>query len=96
VRDDLRAYIVEHLGDPQAVLAVEETGFLKKGTKSVGVQRQYRGTAGRWEHSQVAVFLCYAVPRGRAFLDRALSLPKSGADAIDRLIGLRVAARNSL
>ena len=64
VRDDLRAYVVEHLGDPRAVLVVDETGFLKKGTKSVGVQRQYRGTAGRRENSQVAVFLCYAAPRG--------------------------------
>src|SRR5262245_15232709 len=80
VRDDLRAYVVEHLGDPRAVLAVDETGFLKKGTKSVGVQRQYSGTAGRRENSQVAVFLCYAAPRGRAFLDRALYLPKSWAD----------------
>jgi len=80
VRDDLRAYVVEHLGDPGAVLVVDETGFLKKGTKSVGVQRQYSGTAGRRENCQVAVFLCYAAPRGRAFLDRALYLPKSWAE----------------
>src|SRR5262245_30604183 len=79
VRDDLRAYVVEHLGDPGAVLVVDETGFLKKGTKSVGVQRQYSGTAGRRENCQVAVFLCYAAPRGRAFLDRALYLPKGWA-----------------
>ena len=72
VRDDLRAYVVEHLGDAGTVLVVDETGFLKKGTKSVGVQRQYSGTAGRIENCQVGVFLAYASPRGTAFLDRAL------------------------
>lgn len=76
VRDDLRAYVVEHCGDPAAVLVIDETGFLKKGTKSVGVQRQYSGTAGRIENCQIGVFLAYASPRGRAFLDRALYLPK--------------------
>ena len=80
VRDDLRAYVVEHLGDPAGVLVVDETGFLKKGTKSVGVQRQYSGTAGRTENCQVGVFLAYAGPRGRAFLDRALYLPKGWAE----------------
>ena len=80
VRDDLRAYVVEHLGDEQAVLVVDETGFLKKGTKSVGVQRQYSGTAGRTENCQVGVFLAYASPKGRAFLDRALYLPKVWAE----------------
>src|SRR5919199_2528313 len=74
VRDDLRAYVVEHLGDGQAVLVVDETGFLKKGTKSVGVQRQYSGTAGRIENCQIGVFLAYASPRGRTFLDRELYL----------------------
>ena len=57
VREDLRAYVVEHLGEPQAVLVLDETGFLKKGTKSVGVQRQYSGTAGRIENCQIGVFL---------------------------------------
>lgn len=76
VRDDLRAYVVEHLGDPDAVLVVDETGFLKKGAKSVGVQRQYSGTAGRIENCQIGVFLAYASPQGRAFLDRALYLPQ--------------------
>src|SRR5215207_1179023 len=80
VRDDLRAYVVEHLGDDQAVLVVDETGFLKKGTKSVGVQRQYSGTAGRTENCQIGVFLAYASPQGRAFLDRALYLPKVWAE----------------
>jgi SRSO17 transposase len=83
VRDDLRAYVVEQLGDPEAVLVIDETGFLKKGTKSVGVARQYSGTAGRIENCQIGVFLAYASPRGRAFLDRALYLPKAWAE--DRL-----------
>jgi SRSO17 transposase len=80
VRDDLRAYVVERLGDPEAVLIVDETGFLKKGTKSVGVARQYSGTAGRIENCQIGVFLAYASPRGRAFLDRTLYLPKAWVD----------------
>lgn len=79
VRDDLRAYVVEHLGDPGAVLVVDETGFLKKGGKSVGVQRQYSGTAGRIENCQIGVFLAYAAPDGRAFLDRSLYLPQEWA-----------------
>jgi SRSO17 transposase len=80
VRDDLRAYVVEHLGDPQAVLVLDETGFLKKGRKSVGVQRQYSGTAGRVENCQLGVFLAYASPAGRTFLDRELYLPRQWAD----------------
>jgi SRSO17 transposase len=79
VRDDLRGYVVEHLQDPRAVLVVDETGFLKKGTKSVGVQRQYSGTAGRIENCQIGVFLAYAGARGRTFLDRELYLPKDWA-----------------
>src|SRR5215217_7715527 len=79
VRDDLRAYVVEYLGDPRGVLVVDETGFLKKGTRSAGVQRQYSGTAGRIENCQIGVFLAYASPRGRAFLDRELYLPKEWA-----------------
>ena len=81
VRDDLRAYVVEHLGDDRGVLVVDETGVLKKGTKSVGVARQYSGTAGRTENCQVGVFLAYAGRQERAFLDRALYLPKAWADA---------------
>ena len=76
VRDDLRAYVVEHLGDPGGVLIVDETGFLKKGDQSAGVARQYSGTAGRIDNCQVGVFLVYASPRGHAFLDRALYLPE--------------------
>jgi SRSO17 transposase len=76
VRDDLRAYVVERLGDPDAVLVLDETGFLKKGGKSAGVQRQYSGTAGRIENCQVGVFLGYAGRHGRALIDRALYLPE--------------------
>ena len=79
VRDDLRAYVVEHLADPAAVLVLDETGFLKKGTKSAGVQRQYTGTAGRVENAQVGVFLGYAGQHGRALIDRALYMPDSWA-----------------
>lgn len=85
VRDDLRAYVVAHLGAPEAVLVIDETGFLKKGTHSVGVQRQYSGTAGRIENCQIGVFLAYASPHGHAFLDRDLYLPQSWvADAARR------------
>lgn len=76
VRDDLRNYVVEHLQDDQSVLVVDETGFIKKGIKSAGVQRQYSGTAGRIENCQLGVFLAYASPKGRAFIDRELYLPK--------------------
>jgi SRSO17 transposase len=84
VRDDLRAYVVEQLGDPEAVLVIDETGFLKKGIKSVGVARQYSGTAGRIENCQIGVFLAYVSPRGRAFLDRALYLPKAWVEDQER------------
>lgn len=77
VRDDLRAYVAAQLGDPGAVLVLDETGFLKKGGKSAGVQRQYSGTAGRIENCQVGVFLAYASRYGRALIDRALYLPDS-------------------
>src|SRR5918997_879006 len=75
----LRAYVVEHLGDPDAVLVLDETGFSKKGDKSAGVQRQYSGTAGRIENCQVGVFLGYAGRHGRALIDRALYLPERWA-----------------
>jgi SRSO17 transposase len=84
VRDDLRAYVVEHLGAPDGVLVIDETGFLKKGTKLVGVKRQYSGTAGRIENCQIGVFLAYASTRGRAFLDRELYLPQEWAADQDR------------
>jgi SRSO17 transposase len=84
VRDDLRAYVVEHLGDPGAVLVLDETGFVKKGTHSVGVQRQYSGTAGRIENCQVGVFLAYASAKGHALIDRALHLPERWAGDAER------------
>ena len=77
LRDDLRAYVIEHLGDDDAVLVLDETGFLKTGTKSAGVHRQYSGTAGRVENCQIGVFLGYASRHGRALIDRALYLPQT-------------------
>jgi SRSO17 transposase len=76
VRDDLQRYVVEHLGDSHGVLIIDETGFLKKGHKSAGVSRQYSGTAGRIENSQIGVFLAYRSDRGHALVDRELYLPK--------------------
>jgi SRSO17 transposase len=90
VRDDLRAYVVEHLGDPDAVLVLDETGFVKKGEKSAGVQRQYSGTAGRVENCQVGVFLGYASRHGRALIDRALYLPEGWAGDAGRRAGAGV------
>lgn len=84
VRDDLRAYVIEHLGDPRAVLVVDETGFLKKGLQSVGVARQYSGTAGRVENCQIGVFLVYATAYGRTFLDRELYMPKAWTTDVAR------------
>src|SRR5947208_6956748 len=84
VRDDLIAYVVENLGDSDAVLILDETGFLKKGKHSAGVARQYTGTAGRIENAQVGVFLAYAGRHGTAFLDRALYIPEEWTDAPDR------------
>jgi SRSO17 transposase len=84
VRDDVRDYVVEQLGDPQGVLIGDETGFLKKGVKSAGVQRQYSGTAGRTENCQIGTFLAYASPQGHALIDRELYLPVSWTDDRDR------------
>ena len=78
VRDDLRAYVTEHLGEPAGVLIVDETGFLKKGAKSVGVQRQYSGTAGRIENCQIGVFLAYASARGGPSSIASCICPRSG------------------
>jgi SRSO17 transposase len=80
VRDDIRGYVVDHLGDPEATLVIDETGDLKKGTHTVGVQRQYTGTAGRVENAQVAVYLVYAADAGHAVIDRELYLPKRWTD----------------
>jgi SRSO17 transposase len=84
VRDDVRDYLVEHLGDPQAVLVVDETGDLKKGAMTVGVQRQYTGTAGRIENAQVAVYLVYASRGGHGVIDRELYVPKGWIADPDR------------
>jgi SRSO17 transposase len=84
VRDDVRGYVVEHLGDPAAVLVVDETGDLKKGTTTVGVKRQYTGTAGRVENAQVAVYLVYASGAGHAVIDRELYLPQPWAGDPER------------
>ena len=84
VRDDLKNYLMEHLADTGAVLVVDETGFLKKGEKSVGVQRQYSGTAGRIENCQIGVFLAYASAKGRTLLDRELYLPQVWAEDWER------------
>jgi SRSO17 transposase len=91
MRDDLRGYVLEHFADPGAVLVVDETGDLKKGTATVGVQRQYTGTAGRTGNAQVAVYLAYAAPAGTAFIDRALYLPRSWAGDLGRCAATRSA-----
>lgn len=83
-RADLRAYVTEQLGALDGVLVVDETGFLKQGRKSVGVKRQYSGTAGRIENCQIGVFLAYASAKGRAGLDRALYLPQEWAADAER------------
>ena len=75
---------MEHLGDADGVLVVDETGFLKKGNKSAGVQRQYSGTAGRIENCQIGVFLAYASAKGRTLLDRELYLPQVWAEDRER------------
>ncbi len=80
VRDDIRTYVVDHLGDEKAVLVVDETGDLKKGTATVGVQRQYTGTAGRTENAQVAVYLVYSGKAGHAAIDRELYVPHSWSE----------------
>jgi SRSO17 transposase len=83
VRDDLVGYVRAHLSDPAAILVIDETGFLKKGTKSAGVQRQYSGTAGKKENCQIGVFVTYSslvpVPT-QVLVDRELYLPQEWAD----------------
>jgi SRSO17 transposase len=72
---ETRAFVVERLGDPEAVLVGDETGFVKKGRMSAGTQRQYSGTAGRTENCQIGTFLVYASARGRTYLDAELYVP---------------------
>ncbi len=92
LRDDLRPYVVEHLGAPQAVLVVDETGFLKKGQHSAGVARQYSGTAGRVENCQIGVFVTYASAQGHVVLDRELYLPKEWTNDTARCEGAGIPA----
>src|SRR3954466_1760599 len=83
VRDELRGYVVERLG-PGGVLIVDETGFIKKGSRSAGVARQYTGTTGKIDNCQIGVFLAYATDTGRALIDRELYLPKPWMEDRDR------------
>jgi SRSO17 transposase len=90
VRDKLKEYVKEKMGDKEAVLVADETGFLKKGVKSAGVMRQYSGTAGRIENSQIGVFLTYAAAKGFTLIDRELYLPKEWTDDKERCAKARV------
>lgn len=93
VRDDLRAYVVDHLGDQASgVLIIDDTGFVKEGDKSCGVGRQYTGTVGDTANAQVGVFLAYASKQGAAFVDRALYLPRGWADDSERCHGAGIPA----
>ncbi|KEF09485.1 transposase [Streptomyces rimosus] len=92
LRDDVQSYVAEKLGAPGGVLIVDDTGFVKKGTVSAGVQRQYSGTAGRTENCQIGVFAAYASSRGRALVDRELYLPKSWMNDGDRCRAARIPA----
>lgn len=76
VRDELQRFVIAELGDPEGIAIVDDTGFIKKGSKSVGVQRQYSGTAGKVENCQIGVFLAYSSRHGHTFLDRRLYLPE--------------------
>src|SRR5678815_4833150 len=80
LRDIVRDYVVEHLAADDAVLVVDETGFLKQGKASCGVARQYTGSAGKITNCQIGVFAAYVSDRGHAFIDRSLYLPQSWAE----------------
>ncbi|MFD5065931.1 IS701 family transposase [Streptomyces sp. NPDC058394] len=90
IRDDVQAYVAEHLGIDDGVLIIDDTGFVKKGITSAGVQRQYSGTAGRTENCQISVFAAYATTRGHALVDRELYLPKSWTDDAERCRAARI------
>src|SRR3982751_246194 len=83
VRDELRSYVLERLG-PGGGLIVDETGFIKKGSRSAGVARQYTGTTGKIDNCQIGVFLAYATPAGRALVDRELYVPRTWTDDRER------------
>jgi SRSO17 transposase len=89
-RDLVRSYAVDELGSEDAVLIVDETGFVKKGRCSAGVKRQYTGTAGRIENSQVGVFLCYGSAKGAALVDRSLYIPREWAEDRDRRLTAKI------
>src|SRR6187399_3355931 len=85
LRDIVRDYALEPLADDDAVLVLDETGFLKQGKASCGVARQYTGSAGKITNCQIGVFAAYVSCHGHAFIDRALYLPKEWTDDPDRL-----------
>lgn len=89
-RDILQGFAVETFGHPDGIGVLDETGFLKKGTHSAGVQRQYSGTAGKIENCQIGVFLTYSTPSGHIFLDRRLYLPESWCQDVSRRIAAEV------
>src|SRR6202161_2806215 len=93
LRDVVRDYVVEHLAADDAVLVVDETGFLKQGHTSCGVGRQYTGSAGKITNCQIGVFAAYVSRRGHAFIDRALYLPKAWTSAPVRMAAAHVPAR---
>ncbi|MGK5533595.1 IS701 family transposase [Streptomyces sp. URMC 129] len=90
IRDDLQEYVAEKLGHPDGVLIIDDTGFVKKGTTSAGVQRQYSGTAGRTENCQIGVFAAYASPAGRTLVDRELYVSKSWTSDPDRCAAAKI------
>ncbi|MFF1651187.1 IS701 family transposase [Streptomyces sp. NPDC058240] len=90
IRDELQEYVAHKLGEDDGVLIIDDTGFIKKGTTSAGVQRQYSGTAGRTENCQIGVFAAYATARGRALVDRELYVPKSWAEDRERCRAAKV------
>lgn len=92
VRDELRGYVLDQLGDSSGVWIVDDTGFIKKGIRSAGVQRQYTGTSGKIDHCQLGVFLAYGSARGRALVDRELYLPTSWTEDADRCAAAGVPA----
>jgi SRSO17 transposase len=96
LRDDVRPSVVEHLGAPEAVLVVDETGLLKKGQHAAGVARQESGTAGRVEHCHIGVCLTSASPRGHVVLDRERSLPTEWTSDEARCAGAGMPAERTL
>ena len=90
IRDQLRGYVNEELGEADGIIVIDDTGFIKKGEKSCGVQRQYSGTAGKIENCQIGVFLTYASSKGHSPIDRRLYIPKSWMEDKERLEGAGV------